>query len=438
MSSTDAEFRMIRFESKADLQALWDHRRDCVHCRLATRVTNACLRARTLHEAIVRTAHENARHHTLGEDRGPGFLQRERDAVLGVLGREPRHWWETLDLSKVGDRHIADFLEEGNLERLRLRDALAVQQIQGIDTSQWQGQFPWGEAVNAGIGFGISKASEGNGYTDPRWGWNVSQLLAPGPIVGGSYHFMREDLGNRPVDEAGWYLSRHPAQCFSLTTPWIWALDAESAGGSANGCYSFLDTVSNRVGYSSWFYSFDNWIRTRGVKAFNRPLWLAWPNASAPPTEGWPVITTQQYGTRPFSVGAVDANVFFGDVQTLLRLAGAEGGIVVGAGISQTASAGDLVEIFHLMQSDIFGVIDPTGQEAFVNTVRGGVPLNAIGDGWRAMPQAIAYQTAKAGLIATEGDVAHLKEAADPAAFAQLQADIQKVLVDLLPKTGAP
>lgn len=124
------------------------------------------------------------------------------------------------------------------------------------------------------------------------------------------------------------------------------------------------------------------------------------------------------------------------DVNRIVAAAAAGGTSSVG--IANAFTEGDVVEIFHLMQSDIFGVIDPTGQAGFVNAVRGGVSLNAIGDAWRTMPQARAYQAAKEALIATEGDVAHLKAAGDPAAFAKLQADIQAVLVDLLPKTVSP
>jgi GH25 family lysozyme M1 (1,4-beta-N-acetylmuramidase) len=199
--------------------------------------------------------------------------------------------------------------------------------IEGIDISMWQGVFPWNEAVSQGIGWCIAKASEGIGYTDPQWQNNQRALLAPGPIVGGSYHFLRPDLGNDPAGEADWYLSRHDLKCFDPATPWIFALDAESNGGSAGGCYAFLDHVSARIGYSCWFYSYSNWIDTRGVQAFNRPLWIAWPNPGPAPSHGWPTITAVQYGIRStFSVGGVDADRFEGDQAALLKLAGASGG----------------------------------------------------------------------------------------------------------------
>jgi len=257
---------------------------------MATRPTNACPEARRIHDQIVVAA--RARH-------------------LG--GQAP--WWQELDLRHVPtERHLDEWLSER---------ALAVAQLEGIDVSLWQGLFPWNEAAVQGILLGIAKASEGEGYTDPQWGRNVSALLAPGPIVGGSYHFLRPDLGNNPVTEALWYLSRHPAACFATSQPWVFSLDAESNGGSASGCYAFLDAVSSRIGYSCWFYSYSSWITSRGVQATSRPLWEAWPNPAPMPNLGWPAVTMQQYGLRGFSVGQVDANRFFGPMATLLKLAGA-------------------------------------------------------------------------------------------------------------------
>ena len=198
--------------------------------------------------------------------------------------------------------------------------------LDGIDVSVWQGNVNWSAVAASGIAFAIAKSSEGTGFTDPRWAQNQAGLLAPGPLVGGSYHFSRADLGNSPQAEADWYLSRHDAQVFAPGTPWIFSLDAEAAGHSASWCYQFLDRVSSRVGYSSWFYSYTSWISARGVQAFNRPLWIAAPSAGrgSPPAMGWPAVTAHQYGVRgvPGIGGEVDANDFLGDRTALLKLAG--------------------------------------------------------------------------------------------------------------------
>lgn len=277
--------RLRRHEDPALLRRFEGHRRGCAVCRVATRARHACAEGVRLHEEVVLDAQ-----------------------------RQQRVWWEEVNLADLPSARAA-------VDRIRELRA-ATGPIEGVDASVWQGQFPWGAAADAGVGWGIAKASEGNGYQDPQWGWSVSQLLAPGPIVGGSYHFARPDLGNTAGAEAAWYLSRHPAACFSPAMPWLWSLDAESAGGSAAWCYAFMDAVSSRTGYACWFYSFATWISSRLVQAFNRPLWLAWPNPGDPPTEGWPLVTAQQYGSRSIGGVGVDADRFFGTGGALLVLAG--------------------------------------------------------------------------------------------------------------------
>lgn len=300
-----SKFELVRYENKELLEIFNTHRQSCPKCMQASSLRDACDECKQIHEEIVKDAQA-----------------KKVRSEIPALGKIISHaWYEILDLNEISSARLgAEFIKEAEQAMF----SSAVITLQGIDVSVWQGQFPWNEAVNAGISLGIAKSSEGNGYTDPQWGWNMSQLLAPGPIVGGSYHFARPDLGNTAPAEANWYIGRHSSACFDPQVPWIFSLDAESNGGSAEWCYSFLDTVSNRIGYSSWFYSYANWIQSRGVQAYNRPLWLAWPNVSAPPTLGWPVITMQQYGTRAFSVGQVDANEFFGDQATLYKLGGVD------------------------------------------------------------------------------------------------------------------
>jgi len=198
------------------------------------------------------------------------------------------------------------------------------------DFSVYQGSPDWNAVANSGLAGAIAKATEGVGFTDSQWGRKQAALLAPGPLVGGSYHFLRPDLGNDPVAEADWYLSQHDLRCFDPAIPWIFALDAEPpSGGSDGGCQAFMARVWARTGYPCWFYSYSAWIQSRGISAFGNPLWLAWPdgNGPNPPLLGWPVITMQQYGVAsvPGVSGQVDANRFFGDRTALLALAGAAG-----------------------------------------------------------------------------------------------------------------
>lgn len=279
-------FNLPRHEDRDLLFDFGTHRSRCAVCGQHTRVRGGCPEGRRLHELL----------------------------VLDAQARRPP-WYERIDLAELPTERMG-------VEYLRAaRDAATVE---GVDASVWQGAFPWTQLPGLGIGLGIAKATEGNGFTDPQWGASVAALLGQSAIVGGSYHFSREDLGNTAMGCATWYLSRHPAPCFDPAVPWVFSLDSESSGGSAGWVYAWLDTVSNRIGYSSWFYSYASWISSRGIHATNRPLWIAWPNTGPPPNEGWPVVTMQQYGTRAIGGGQVDADRFFGNRATLLTLAGIE------------------------------------------------------------------------------------------------------------------
>lgn len=93
-----------------------------------------------------------------------------------------------------------------------------------------------------------------------------------------------------------------------------------------------------------------------------------------------------------------------------------------------------LIMAFQLIQTMFFGVIDPTGQVPFINAIRSGVTVNSIMDGWRTLPQAIAFQTAVSNLVATENTVAHLGNVNNPAvaaALKQLSTDSQQIVTDL-------
>jgi GH25 family lysozyme M1 (1,4-beta-N-acetylmuramidase) len=203
--------------------------------------------------------------------------------------------------------------------------------LSAIDVSMYQEAIDWGAVAASGIALAIAKATEGNGYTDPWWAVNQSALLAPGPLVGGSYHFARPDLGNAPQAEADWYLGRHDPRVFDPEVPWVFALDFEVAGGNDAWVRGFLDYLRGHIGYECWFYSSPSKITERGITPNSSPLWIAYyvpdPNQATPPSMGWPAVTMWQWGGTPVPgiAGSVDANIFYGDRQTLLTLAGKVG-----------------------------------------------------------------------------------------------------------------
>jgi len=108
-----------------------------------------------------------------------------------------------------------------------------------------------------------------------------------------------------------------------------------------------------------------------------------------------------------------------------------------GSVIVDDFSDGTLVWMHHSMQDELFGAVDPSGQQAFVNAVRGGTGLNAIYDGWAKLPQAQAWAAAKRALGTEQADLAAIRDQLahlqplNQAALQKLSQDTQAVLADL-------
>jgi lysozyme len=65
--------------------------------------------------------------------------------------------------------------------------------VQGLDVSKWQGSFPW-KQWRGKIGFGMAKATEGDGWTDPEFGanWDAMWWMNPAhTFPRWAYHFFR-------------------------------------------------------------------------------------------------------------------------------------------------------------------------------------------------------------------------------------------------------
>jgi GH25 family lysozyme M1 (1,4-beta-N-acetylmuramidase) len=198
-----------------------------------------------------------------------------------------------------------------------MADALSL-----FDVSKWQSG-----AYAGGGGFvgGLAKLGEGVGYKDDAADRHVAAILAQ-PIVPGGYHFGRPDLNPGTAGayaEADWFW--RVAASYGGAKGMLLALDAESAGGSAQWCDDFLGRLSWRSGgYNGLFYSYWSWMQTRGIIGApllqRSPLWFAWPDANG----GFPIgaVAMQQYGLTsvPGISGSVDANRFFGSLANLKAL----------------------------------------------------------------------------------------------------------------------
>ncbi|HEV2006124.1 MAG TPA: glycoside hydrolase family 25 protein [Candidatus Limnocylindrales bacterium] len=98
--------------------------------------------------------------------------------------------------------------------------------VEGIDVSMWQGTIDYAKVKASGKRFVVAKATEGIGFTDPKWQLNKTNAMAAGLAFTG-YHFARPD-GNptQAVAEADWFVSQLGLKAGMLVP----ALDLEVAG----------------------------------------------------------------------------------------------------------------------------------------------------------------------------------------------------------------
>jgi GH25 family lysozyme M1 (1,4-beta-N-acetylmuramidase) len=191
---------------------------------------------------------------------------------------------------------------------------LPVRSAQGLDVSDFQGHHDW--AATTGLSFGTFRLTQGLGgpgtiSPDPDAPWNHQQIAAKN-LHRGAYHFLDPRLHG--AAQAAYMVAEH-AKLGTTAHDSFW-LDNETSQGlspaSVAACaVAFMRELDKLVPHNPrgvyTFISFADGGFCNGLKRW--PLWLAFPNASAPtappPWHNW---TFWQWGTR----GGVDADAFNG------------------------------------------------------------------------------------------------------------------------------
>ena len=203
-------------------------------------------------------------------------------------------------------------------------EAEGVQSAQGLDVSNYQGRYPWSEAVRVfpGLAFGIHRATQGLGQPgtvspDPDIEWNHQQIRDNG-LRRGAYHFLDPFQSGRAqaryfVDVLGHIglVDRDMLWCDNET-------EGPSPAATAACAVDFMDELSTLRPHNPkgayTFISFSDSGYCAGLGGW--PLWLAWPGNSAPaPPPPWrgSHFKFWQWGTR----SGIDADAFLGTVADL-------------------------------------------------------------------------------------------------------------------------
>lgn len=196
----------------------------------------------------------------------------------------------------------------------------------GNDISKWQGDVNF-DVFKNNTQFVIVKATEGNGYTDPKLDRNRSEARRVGLLLG-FYHFARPDLGNTPEKEAEYFL----AKVGELKEGELLALDYECPNqkqSDVDWCRKWLDYVFAKTKIRPFIYLNQSQIYNFNWQAViegSYALWIAKytynPNDNSFNASEFKTAAMQQWSNSqqvPGASGGIDGNVFFGDLATLKK-----------------------------------------------------------------------------------------------------------------------
>ena len=207
----------------------------------------------------------------------------------------------------------------------------ASEYVDGLDVSHWQGTINWGKVAGAGYIFTFAKGTEGVGWTDSKFIYNMESGQDAG-IQMGVYHFARPDSGNSAAAEANYFLSVAGDYLKSGYLRPVLDLEVGTSLGKvalSNWVLEWMETVKKRTGIEPLIYTNLNYVNnflTDAVTEYD--LWIAYwscepePTYTIPPTGKWRDWAFWQYygpggcgGNAGFVPGIttnIDLNIFNG------------------------------------------------------------------------------------------------------------------------------
>jgi lysozyme len=191
--------------------------------------------------------------------------------------------------------------------------------VQGLDVSKWQGDFNW-KAWKGKIGFGMCKATEGDGWTDPEFGrsWDAMWWMnATHTFPRFAYHFFHP--AQDPVVQAAHLVAT--VKGHGLQPGDHFVCDLEVSDGLrpavvANRAVQFMHKVNELApGHRVLLYTFPAFAQAGNCTGLNPWfLWLADYGVPAPAApKPWQRSTFWQYSDEP-----IDGDRFMGTEAELL------------------------------------------------------------------------------------------------------------------------
>jgi GH25 family lysozyme M1 (1,4-beta-N-acetylmuramidase) len=197
---------------------------------------------------------------------------------------------------------------------------------QGIDVSNYAGQFDW--ASTSGLSFGICRATQGLGAAgtnspDPFLSWNWPRIKDQG-LARGAYHFLDPYLNG--ADQAAYFVET--VSSVGLETADMLWLDNETAGASpaavAACAGDFMAKLTSlRPNNPCGVYSFWDFITSGNCEGLGSyPLWLAIYQTATPGTPApwsswkfWQSGETSNHDDDVFDGSAADLSAWISSFQ---------------------------------------------------------------------------------------------------------------------------
>lgn len=182
---------------------------------------------------------------------------------------------------------------------------------EGIDASHHQGPIDWRRVARAGITFAYLKATEGTGFTDPRFAAHRTAATRAGIDVAGYHYFQLCSDGAAQAAHFLDVVGRRPG-------PLAPALDLELVGSCTTPppraallaeVRAFLRTVDAALRTRTVVYLYPDFEERYGLAAdlADHPQWVR-RLGERPPARPWHVWQYDDRGTVPGIRGGVDRN----------------------------------------------------------------------------------------------------------------------------------
>ena len=236
----------------------------------------------------------------------------------------------------------------GETEGQALSVCSMTKTVQGVDVSVYQSTVNWASVKSAGNAFAFVRVSDGASTSDTQFASNWPGAKKAG-LIRGAYQFFR--ASEDPTAQANLFVSKMNAAGGIGAGDLPPVLDLETADGESNAtvvsrALTWLSVMEQKTGIKPIVYTAAFMSATIGTSFSKYPLWVANYEVTCPTMPSgwtaWQFWQDSSKGTVGGISGAVDTDIFNGDLATLQKLTlqtAADAGSNEDAGASEPQSA---------------------------------------------------------------------------------------------------